>query len=299
MVSSVSFWQQDQNYWNKAAQSSSQQQLSSTVINNLFGASTTLSAGLASIANQTALGRVNSQLTSAVQDALNSLNGGSSSSTSASTSSTSSSSSSSASASSSSSPAITAPATGTGKVPLSTSTSLFTLGILAKGTITVNDGSNTTTYQSTGSDTVGDLINAINKNVYGNAQVTAGLSASGKLTLTANNQTATIQVGGSYATNVGFGAGNNFFQPVTPTATTGSSSSASSGSSSSSSTSGSSSTTSSSSSSATASTSAAKTSTASAAVGLLNSALQLQTGGTAEILLASSGISGSLVNLLA
>src|SRR6202034_922270 len=93
MVSSVSFWQQDQNYWNKAAQSSSQQQLSSTVINNLFGASTTLSAGLASIANQTALGRVNSQLTSAVQDALNSLNGGSSSSTSA-TSSTSSSSSS-------------------------------------------------------------------------------------------------------------------------------------------------------------------------------------------------------------
>jgi hypothetical protein len=299
MVSSVSFWQQDQNYWNKAAQSSSQQQLSSTVINNLFGASTTLSAGLASIANQTALGRVNSQLTSAVQDALNSLNGGSSSSTSASTSSTSSSSSSSAAASSSSSPAITAPATGTGKVPLSTSTSLFTLGILAKGTITVNDGSNTTTYQSTGSDTVGDLINAINKNVYGNAQVTAGLSASGKLTLTANNQTATIQVGGSYATNVGFGAGNNFFQPVTPTATTGSSSSASSGSSSSSSTSGSSSTTSSSSSSATASTSAAKTSTASAAVGLLNSALQLQTGGTAEILLASSGISGSLVNLLA
>jgi hypothetical protein len=299
MVSSVSFWQQDQNYWNKAAQSSSQQQLSSTVINNLFGASTTLSAGLASIANQTALGRVNSQLTSAVQDALNSLNGGSSSSTSASTSSTSSSSSSSAAASSSSSPAITAPATGTGKVPLSTSTSLFTLGILAKGTITVNDGSNTTTYQSTGSDTVGDLINAINKNVYGNAQVTAGLSASGKLTLTANNQTATIQVGGSYATNVGFGAGNNFFQPVTPTATTGSSSSASSGSSSSSSTSGSSSTTSSSSSSATSSTSAAKTSTASAAVGLLNSALQLQTGGTAEILLASSGISGSLVNLLA
>jgi hypothetical protein len=299
MVSSVSFWQQDQNYWNKAAQSSSQQQLSSTVINNLFGASTTLSAGLASIANQTALGRVNSQLTSAVQDALNSLNGGSSSSTSASTSSTSSSSSSSAAASSSSSPAITAPATGTGKVPLSTSTSLFTLGILAKGTITVNDGSNTTTYQSTGSDTVGDLINAINKNVYGNAQVTAGLSASGKLTLTANNQTATIQVGGSYATNVGFGAGNNFFQPVTPTATTGSSSSASSGSSSSSSTSGSNSTTSTSSSSATASTSAAKTSTASAAVGLLNSALQLQTGGTAEILLASSGISGSLVNLLA
>jgi cellulose 1,4-beta-cellobiosidase len=181
-------------------------------------------------------------------------------------------------------------------VPLSTSTSLFTLGILAKGTVTVNDGTNTTTYQSTGSDTVGDLINAINKNVYGHAQVTAGLNASGKLTLTANNQTATIQVGGSYAANVGFGASNNFFQPITPTAATGSSSSTSSGSSS---TSGSGGTKTSSSSSATASTSAAKTSTSSAAAGRLNSALQLQTGGTAEILLASSGISGSLVNLLA
>src|ERR1700758_682730 len=121
-VSSISFWQQDQNYWNKAAQSSQQQQLSSAVINNLFGASTTLSAGLASIANQTALRRVNSPLTAAVQNALNSLNGGSSS-TSSSTSSTSSSSSSGSSTSTTSSAALTTPATGTGKVPLSPSTS--------------------------------------------------------------------------------------------------------------------------------------------------------------------------------
>jgi hypothetical protein len=299
-VSSISFWQQDQNYWNKAAQSSQQQQLSSTVINNLFGASTTLSAGLASIANQTALSRTNSQLTSAVQDALNSLNGGSSS-TGSSTSSTSSSSSTGSSTSSSSSPTITTPASGTGTVPLSTSTSLFTLGILAKGTITVSDGTNTTTYQSTGKDTVGDLINAINKNAYGNAQATAYLNASGKLVITANNQTANIQIGGAYAANVGFGAGNNFFQPTTPTSASGGASSTSSGSSSSSSTStsGSSSTTSSSSSSATSSTSAAKTSTTSTAAGLLNSAFQLQTGGTAEILLASNGLSGSLVNLIA
>jgi hypothetical protein len=298
-VSSISFWQQDQNYWNKAAQSSQQQQLSSAVINNLFGASTTLSAGLASIANQTALGRVNSQLTSAVQDALNSLNGGSSSTdSSSSTSSASSSSSSGSSTSSSSSAALTAPASGTGAVPLSTSTSLFTLGILAGGTITVNDGTNTTTYKSTGKDTVGDLINAINTNVYGNAQVTASLNASGKLVITANNQTASIQVGGAYAGNVGFGAGNNFFQPTTPTSAGGSSTS-SGASSSSTGTSGGSGTTGSSSSSATSSTSAVKTSTASSAVGLLNSALQLQTGGTAEILLASNGISGSLVNLIA
>src|ERR1700742_2695723 len=81
MVSSISFWQQDQNYWNKAAQNSQQQSLNNAVIGNLFGASTTLSAGLASIANQTALSRVNSQLSSAVQDALNSLSGGSSSTT--------------------------------------------------------------------------------------------------------------------------------------------------------------------------------------------------------------------------
>ena len=79
MVSSVSFWQQDQNYWNQAAQSSQQQEANSSLIGDMFGASTTLSAGLASIANQQALSRVNSQLTSAVQDALNSINGGSSS----------------------------------------------------------------------------------------------------------------------------------------------------------------------------------------------------------------------------
>jgi hypothetical protein len=300
-VSSISFWQQDQNYWNQAAQDSAQSQASSSLIGDMFGASTTLSAGLASIANQQALSRVNSQLTSAVQDALNSLNGGSSStsgSTSSSTSSTSSSSSSGSSTSSSSSSAITAPATGTGKVPLSTSTSLFTLGVLAGGTITVNDGTNTTIYKSTGKDTVGDLINAINTNVYGNAQVTASLSSSGQLVVTANNQTASILVGGAYAANVGFGAGNNFFQPTAPASTSGSSSSTASGSSSTS-TSGSGSTTSSSASSTTSSTSSTQTSTASSAVGLLNSALALQTGSTAETLLSSNGMSGSLIDLLA
>jgi hypothetical protein len=45
---------------------------------------------------------------------------------------------------------------------------LLTLGILAGGAITVSDGTNTTTYKSTGKDT-GDLLNAINKNAYGNA----------------------------------------------------------------------------------------------------------------------------------
>ena len=68
-ISSLSFWQQNQNYWNRAAQTGQAQAQNNAVINNMFGASTTLSAGLASIANQTALSRVNSQLSAAVQSA--------------------------------------------------------------------------------------------------------------------------------------------------------------------------------------------------------------------------------------
>src|SRR6185436_13003332 len=107
----------------------------------------------------------------------------------------------------------------------------------------------------TGTDTVGDLLNALNKNSFGNAQVTAWLDTSGKLVITAKNQTASILVGGAYAPNIGFGAGNNFFTPTAPTPTSTSSSSSSSGSSSSSS---------SSSTSSASSSSAAKTSTKSA-----------------------------------
>ena len=47
-------------------------------------------------------------------------------------------------------------------MPLSANTALLTLGIPKNGTITVSDGTNTTTFASTGTDTVGDLINAIN-----------------------------------------------------------------------------------------------------------------------------------------
>jgi hypothetical protein len=292
-ISSLSFWQQNQNYWNRAAQASQAQAQNNAVINNMFGASTTLSAGLASIANQTALSRVNSQLTSAVQSALNSINGGSSGTSSSSSGSSSSSSvSSSSSGTSSSSSSAGAPATGTGKVPLNAGTSLLTLGVLAKGTITINDGTNTTTYQSTGSDTVGDLLNAINKNAFGNAQVAAWLDGTGKLVITAKNQTATILVGGDNAANIGFGAGNTFFQPTAPTPASSSSSSSSSGASSASSSSTSS--TGSSASSSTTSTKSASTSP------LTNSALALQTGSTAETLLASNGLSGgSIVDLFA
>ena len=101
-------------------------------------------------------------------------------------------------------------------MPLTASTSLVTLGIIAKGTITVADGSNTTTYASTGSDTVGDLLNAINKNAYGNAQVAAWLDSSGKLVISGKDDTSMITVGGTNAANFGFATGHTFFQPTAP-----------------------------------------------------------------------------------
>ena len=293
-IKSLSFWQQNQNYWARAAKASRSQAQMNAVINNMFGASTTKSAGLASIANQTALNRVNSQLSAAVQSALTSVTGGSSSASSSQSSSDTSSSSSGSSGSSGTSGSSSSagkPATGTGTAPLTAATTLRTLGILEKGAITVSDGANTTTYQSTGSDTVGDLLNALNKNAYGNAQVTAWLDTSGKLVITAKDQKATILVGGAYAPNIGFGAGHNLFQPTAPQSTSSNASNSSSGSSSSSS---------SSTSSTGGSKSASTTSTKSASTNpLRNSALALQSSGTAEILLASSGLSGSsIVNLL-
>jgi flagellar hook protein FlgE len=103
-------------------------------------------------------------------------------------------------------------ATGTGsQSALSSTTTLASLGITSGETITVNDGTNTTTYTSTGSDTVGDLMAAING---GTAQVTATLNSSGNLVLTGNNYTSSITVGGTAASDIGFGAGANSFSPT-------------------------------------------------------------------------------------
>ena len=103
-------------------------------------------------------------------------------------------------------------ATGSGsKSGLTSSTTLASLGITAGQTITVDDGTNTTTYTSTGTDTVGDLMAAING---GSAQVTASLNAGGNLVLTGNSYTSSITVGGNAAADVGFGAGENSFQPT-------------------------------------------------------------------------------------
>jgi hypothetical protein len=284
-IGSGSFWQQDQNFWARSQQVTQAQALSSTVIDQMFGASTTLATGLASIANQTALDRVNTALTAAVQGALNSTSA--SSTASSSTSSTASPSSPSSAASSTAAPIVAAPATGTGTVPLTSGTPLLGLGFLTRGSFTVSDGTYSTTYQSTGTDTVGDLIGAINSGAPGNAQVSAWLNGSGNLVITSLNKIDTVSVSGDYAAALGFGNTNATFAPVTPPPVShpvvSSSSSASGSNASSSATGGSSS-----------------TGTATAASGIANnSAFALQTGSTAELLLASSGSAGSLLNILA
>ncbi len=107
-------------------------------------------------------------------------------------------------------PDAAAVGTSTG-IDVTSTTTLASLGINSGDTITVDDGTNTTTYTSTGSDTVGDLISAING---GSAAVTASINSSGDLVLTGNNDTASITVGGTAASDIGFGAGENSFEPT-------------------------------------------------------------------------------------
>ena len=262
-IGSISFWQQDQNFWNQAQSQAQSSALSDSLITAMGGLMSNEAKGLASIANKTALARVNAQLTAALQSAVQASQAAPSST-----------------ASSAGSPAI-----GTGTVPLSANTALLTLGVPPNGTITVSDGTNTTTYASTGTDTVSDLINAINNpNVATNADVTASLNAAGELVLTGGNDKVSVSVGGVFASSVGFGAKNDSFQPVAPTPSTATTS-----------------TSSSSSSTAASSTSGASTaaSTSSPAAVLYNSANALQTGGTAVTLLATTGQSGSLLNRFA
>jgi hypothetical protein len=199
--STPSFWQQDQSYWQQAQENDNSTSATDSVINAIGSAETNLGKGLASIANQTALSRVKTQLSAAIQNILNGNTGSSSSS-------------SSGASSSSSSNSSSSPATGTGTAALSISTPLSLLGILAGGTITIGAGANMTTYRSTGTDTVGDLMNAINANDFGNAAVSASLSRDGRLVLTSKNDTDTITVGGIYASNIGFAVGNQTFTPT-------------------------------------------------------------------------------------
>jgi hypothetical protein len=217
--STSSFWSQDQSYWNQQQSAESSTSATTALINAMGDAVANEAKGKASIANSEALKRVNSQLVAAIQSVLS----GNTTSTS------------STSSSSSSSYTAAKPATGTGTAPLTVSTPLSQLGIPAGGSVTISAGGDTTTYASTGSDTVGDLMSSINKDYYGNAQVTASLNSTGDLVLTSKNTTDEITVNGVYARNLGFGASNDTFKATpavgtppsaaTPTASTTSSSS--------------------------------------------------------------------------
>ena len=138
-------------------------------------------------------------------------------------------------------------------------------------------GGNTTTYASTGSDTVGDLMNAINQDYYGNAAVTASLNRNGDLVLTSKNTTDTITVGGFYASNIGFGVGHTTFKPTQAA---------------------SSSATASTSSASTTSASTSKSSTTSTKARSYTTATS-ETASSAASLLSASGVAGSIVNMLA
>jgi hypothetical protein len=258
--STPSFWQQDQTYWQQAQSSDSSTAATDSVINAMSSAETSLGKGLASIANKTALNRVNSQLTAAIESILSGSTGTSSSS-------------STGSSSSSSSSVAPAPATGTGTAVLSINTPLSTLGIPAGGSITVSAGSDSTTYTSTGSDTVGDLMVALNNDQYGNAPVTASLNAHGGLVIQGRNTTDSITVSGTYASNIGFAPSNRTFKPTKGTASSTPSPTPSS--------------TTTSSSSTTASTKKSYTTLAS------------EMSGSAASVLSDSGAGGSLVDMLA
>jgi peptidoglycan DL-endopeptidase CwlO len=273
--STPSFFQQDQDYWNKAQGEDAVTSANDALINVMGQAETNLAKGMASIANSTALKRVNSQITSLVEQALN---------PSGSTASSSSSGSPTSSGPSSNTPA--APASGTGTTPVTTSTSLATLGILPGGTITIGTGDNTTTYTSTGTDTIADLINAINIDLPTNANVTASLSAKGQLVITSRDVTSAIFIGGSGTdpAAIGFAVGNNAFLPKP--ASTSAASSTSSNSSTNSSSSGTSGT------SASASSGAAKISKSYATAALENAS-------SAASVLSAAGVGGTLVDMLA
>lgn len=270
--SATSFWQQDQSYWSQAQQSAQTQTANNSLITDMGSLMTNQVKGLASIATQEALTRTNNQLTAALKSAIAQTTGSTNAS------------------SNTPAPATPTEATGTGTVPLLATTSLMALGIPPNSGISVSDGTYTTTYNTTETDTVGDLINAINNTTQSNnAQVNAYLDTSGHLVISALNNINSVSVTGLFAQNIGFGSSNDSFSPPPPASSSSGSAAPTNASSSSSNTSSSSASTS------TASTPATGTSS----TGLLNSSTALHSGGSAEALLAASGLSGSLVNLLA
>lgn len=210
--------------------------------------------GKASIANGQALTRTNNSISQIIQNILNGTAGAGSGSSSA---------------TGTYKPAQAA--TGTGNKAVSVSTPLSTLGFIEGGSVYISAGGNTTTYTSTGSDTVGDLLSSINTTLPNYAQVTASLNSRGDIVLKSKNTKDQINVSGVYASNIGFAVGNQTFKP---TASSGTKPSA---------------------------TTASTSSTTTAAAPKANTSLQKSlatNNSSAASFLAASGASGSLVNLL-
>jgi hypothetical protein len=276
--STPSFYQQDQSYWSQAQAEDQASSANDALINVMGQAETNRAKGLASIANETALKRVNNQISALVQQILS---GNTASSTGSSTGS-----SSSASGSAAAPSTKGAPATAIGTAPLTTSTPLANLGILVNGTISVGAGGHVTNYVSTGSDTVGDFINAINQDLYGNANVIASLNSKGQLVITGKNDSDTVTVEGDDAANIGFSVKNSTFKPTAPSAPPAASSSSPASSATASSSSG---------------TSGSSSSSAAAKSDVVTSrvALTEQNLSTASGILSANGISGNLVDMLA
>jgi len=113
-----------------------------------------------------------------------------------------------------------APAVGTGTVTLTGSpastTPIASLGITPGQKITVSDGTNTNTYTATLGDTIQNVLDALSGiNPPGTANVTASVNGNNQLVLTGGSTDVTpVIVGGNAAAAVGFGVGQNSFQPT-------------------------------------------------------------------------------------
>jgi len=222
-----------------------------SLMSSISSAFVTEAKGKASIANGQALTRTNNQISQIIQNILNGTTGAAGTGT-----------------SSTGTYKPAQAATGTGNKAVSVSTPLSTLGVLKGGSIYVSAGGNTTTYTSTGSDTVGDLLSNINTNLPDFAQVTASLNSRGDIVLKSKNTKDQINVSGVYAGNIGFAVGNRTFKPTAASGTKPS-----------------------------ATTPSATTTTPAKADTSLQKSLATNNSSAATFL-AASGASGSLVNLL-
>jgi flagellar hook protein FlgE len=97
---------------------------------------------------------------------------------------------------------------------LTTVTTLASLGYNIGDTITVSDGTNTTTHTVAAGEDIDDVLTTLNAGLPGNAAGTASLDATGKLKFVSPNYLDTITVGGTSPALIGFGVGNNTFQPT-------------------------------------------------------------------------------------